>query len=569
MGLMNETVWIVKECGEEAQKLADALNIPLEIACILVNRNITDPFTTREFLFGTLENLHDPFLMKDMKKVVFRIQQAIREGENILIFGDYDVDGILSVVILTKALMTLGGKVDHYIPDRLNKGYGIKQEYLDIAIQRKAGLVISVDCGIKAIDFVRSAKEKNIDTIITDHHRAGKMLPDSYAILNPVIPDSSYPEKNLAGIGVVFKLIQALFERNGLTSQLPHYLKLVSIGTVADVVELRGENRLFVKYGLKGLSEVSNQGLKSLLEICRLENSKITAGDVGFRIGPRINAAGRLGDTENVFRLFFSDSVEETRDIVLFLDKMNSQRQKIEERILRQAINRIKKRNLNIKHKLLILGCDEWHRGVIGIVASKIKDYFNQPVLLFSYTGGMAFGSGRSIKEFSLINCLENCKQYFNNFGGHTLAAGCELKLENMRLFKEAVNEYTNIHLKDDDLKRKLHIDTRISFQAFDRSFLEHLNMLQPFGVGNPRPVFLTENVEIWGVPKRLKGKHSKFFLQNEGRVFEGLGWQKAELTDFFNKGDRVDIVYTLQTSTYLGQDKLSLSLEDLRRHRD
>ena len=369
---MNETVWIIRECGEEAVELAASLNIPLEIAHILVNRNITDTISGREFLFGTLDNLNDPFLLQDMKKVVFRIQQAIRENENILIFGDYDVDGILSVVILTKALMTLGGKVDHFIPDRLNEGYGIKQEYVDIAVQRNAGLVISVDCGIKALNFVESAKAKNIDTIITDHHRPGKILPDAYAILNPLVPDSNYPDKNLAGIGVVFKLIQALFERNGLTSQIPHYLKLVSIGTVADVVELKGENRIFVKFGLEGLSDVSNKGLKSLLEICRLENSKVTAGDVGFRIGPRINAAGRLGDAENVFRLFFSDSVEETRNIVHFLDKMNSQRQKIEEKILKQAIGRIKKNNLNKKYKLLILGCDEWHRGVIGIVASKI-----------------------------------------------------------------------------------------------------------------------------------------------------------------------------------------------------
>lgn len=566
---MNETVWIVKKSGKEADELAAYLNIPLEIAHILVNRNIKDSITAREFLFGTLDNLHDPFLMKDMKKVVFRIQQAIREGENILIFGDYDVDGILSVVILTKALKTLGGKVDHFIPDRLNKGYGIKPEYVDLAVQRNAGLVISVDCGIKAIDFVKSAKEKKIDTIITDHHRSGKTLPDSYAILNPVISDSSYPDKNLAGIGVVFKLIQALFERNGLTSQLPHYLKLVSIGTVADVVELRGENRLFVKFGLKGLSEVSNQGLKSLLEICRLEKSKITAGDVGFRIGPRINAAGRLGDTENVFRLFFSDSAEETRNIVLFLDKMNSQRQKIEERILKQAVSWIKKENLYKKYKMLILGCEEWHRGVIGIVASKIKDYFNQPVLLFSYQGGKAFGSGRSIKDFSLINCLDSCKQYFHNFGGHTLAVGCELSLENMSLFKEAVNEYVNIHLKDEDLKRKINIDTRMSFHAIDKSFLDYMNMLHPFGVGNPKPVFLTEDAEIWGIPQRLKGKHSKFLLRNEGRIFEGLGWQKAELTDFFNKGDRVDIVYTLQVNTYLGQDRISLSLEDIRHHRN
>ena len=226
---MNETVWILRESGEEAVELAASLNIPLEIAHILVNRNITDTISAREFLFGTLDNLNDPFLLKDMKKVVFRIQQAIRENENILIFGDYDVDGILSVVILTKALLKLGGKVDHFIPDRLNEGYGIKQEFVDIAVQRNAGLVISVDCGIKALNFVESAKAKNIDTIITDHHRPGKILPDAYAILNPLVPDSNYPNKNLAGIGVVFKLVQALFERNGLTSQLPHYLSLIHI----------------------------------------------------------------------------------------------------------------------------------------------------------------------------------------------------------------------------------------------------------------------------------------------------------------------------------------------------
>ncbi|MGD2294823.1 MAG: DHH family phosphoesterase, partial [Candidatus Aminicenantes bacterium] len=295
---MQEKVWIYPSIDEEAKSLSGELDIPVEIARVLINRKITNHKDLQDFLYGTLDNLQDPFLFNSMEQAVKRIRKACVSGEKILIFGDYDVDGILSVVILTKALRTLGGNVDYFIPDRLSQGYGLKERYIDIVLERHAKLVISVDCGIKATGFVSQASTQGVDVIITDHHLPDAILPQALAVLNPKIKGSNYPDKHLAGIGVVFKLIQALFEVEGRTDTLPHYLKLVAIGTIADVVALRGENRLIVKFGLKSLEDVSNPGLKQLMEICRLTQKRVSVGDVGFRIGPRINAAGRLSQAD-------------------------------------------------------------------------------------------------------------------------------------------------------------------------------------------------------------------------------------------------------------------------------
>jgi single-stranded-DNA-specific exonuclease len=535
----------------------------------LTNRNILSPEEAETFLFGTLDNLHDPYLLADMDKAVERILRAIRQKEKILIFGDYDVDGVLSVVILLKALRALGAEVDYFIPERLKEGYGIKEKHLKIVGEREARLIISVDCGIKAVAFAAKAKEEGVDVIVTDHHRPGEILPEVAALINPVLKDSTYPYKNLAGVGVVFKLLQALLGREGKVSSLPHYAKLVAIGTIADVAELRGENRVLVKQGLRGLENASNMGLRSLLENCGLQKKRITEGDIGFRIAPRINAAGRMGAADLAVRLFFSETEEESAQLVLWLDELNAKRQNEEERIYNEALNRVKKSSLDRRYKLLVLGCESWHRGVIGIVASKLKDFFYRPVLLFHYEDdGKAHGSGRSISEFSLIDCLDECREFFLDYGGHTMAVGCVLLRDRLALFKQRINGVVHEKLRDEDLKRKISIDAQMDLSDIDISFMENFFRLAPFGVGNPKPIFLTKDVEVLSPPHLIQDKHLKFLARQAGKTFEALGWEKGEWLPEIQKGDHVQLVYSLQSSTFLGEEKFSLSLEDMKKEK-
>ncbi len=563
---MNDTVWVYNPSQVEAKALSYELEIPLEIAQILINRDIKEADVAHQFLYGKLDNLHDPYLMKGMKEAVDRVKQAISQREKVIIFGDYDVDGVLSVVLLTQALESLGAEVDYFIPDRLKYGYGIKEEFIEIVRQRNAQLVISVDCGIKAILFAKRAKEERVDVIVTDHHLPGDSLPDVKAILNPVLLDSGYPDNKLAGIGVVFKLIQALFKDEEQSAYEAPFMNLVSIGTIADVAELRGENRLFVKYGLEAMDEVSNIGLSSLLDVCGLKGRKVSVGSVGFRIGPRINAAGRLGKTDLAVRLFLTDSLEESMELASHLDNLNSKRQKIQELTYNQALETIQRRDLDKRYRFLILGCEEWHRGVIGIVASKLKDAFHKPVLLFTYEDGKACGSGRSISGLPIIECMDECKDLFLNYGGHSMAVGCVLPQENMKLFKESINVIASERISDEDLKRKVVIDSKLEFPDITSSFLEKYFLLSPFGVGNPTPVFFTEGAEVADDPKEIKRKHSKLLLKQKKKFFEALGWDRIDWAQDLQRGDKIDVAYSFQFSEYLGETKLSLSIEDIKK---
>ena len=562
---MSDNIWVVSPSRPEADTLSKEMGIPRAIAQVLVNRGFTDAGAAGDFLRGGLEGLHDPFLMSGMAAAVDRIRRAIASNEKILIFGDYDVDGILSVVMLHKALSTLGGRVEYFIPERLTDGYGIKDHHVSVPLEKEAGLVISVDCGIKAVGFVAAAREKGIDVIITDHHRPGDVLPEAVAILNPQVEGSGYPDRRLAGVGVVFKLIQALLADSDKSASVPHYMKLVCIGTVADVAELKGENRLFVKHGLESLQTVTNTGLKSLIEGCGLAGRKISEGDLGFRLGPRINAAGRMGMTDIAVRLFFSDSSEESKGLVKRLEELNSKRQRTEEKIFSAAKAKIEERGLAEKYKCLVLGSDEWHRGVLGIVASKLKDCFHRPVILFAYEDGKAFGSGRSIPDCALIDLVEGCRKYFLSYGGHRLAVGCSLKTEDMPAFKAAINELAGPGISDEDLKRKIRIDAELGLESIDAAFLEHYARLVPFGVGNPKPVFLGEGLEVVDAPKTMQGRHVKFRVRRNGRSFPALGWDKAGLAGRIGRGDRVDLAFTLHVSRYLGEEEVGLAIEDIR----
>lgn len=563
---MREKIWIMSPYNERAKILSAELKIPYELTQVLINRNINDGEAAHEFLYGNLEGMHDPYLMNGMSDSVKRIRKAIYLKEKILIFGDYDVDGVLSVVMLRKALKSLGGDVDYYIPHRLKEGYGIKKHHINFILKKNIKLVITVDCGIKAVNFTKIAKEKGVDVIVTDHHLPGSELPDAVGILDPVKNDSGYPDKKLAGVGVVFKLVQALLDNCGKSDLINHYLKLVSIGTVADVVDLTGENRLFVKFGLEALEKVSNKGLKSLLRASGIRRKKVTVGDVGFRIGPRINAAGRMGMADLAVRLFFEYSTLECDEISGLLNQLNSQRQKVEEKILVQALKRIKNRNLENRYKLLVLDCDEWHRGVIGIVASKLKEMYNRPVILFANQNGIAYGSGRSIKEFSIIDCLDECKGFLEEHGGHKLAAGCVLLQKNMDIFKKNVNLIAESKITEEDLKHKIYIDANLDFADINDSFIEKFRLLSPFGIGNPKPVFLVENAEVVKKPQKIKNAHCKLLVRKNGRYFEAFGWRKPDYADFIQQGERINMVYSLQFSNYAGEEIISLAFEDAKK---
>lgn len=562
---MNPGRWAIAPDRPEADILASSLGIPLPIARILVNRSVLSTEAAETFLGGTLDDLHDPYLMKGMDRAVSRVEEAVRNKEKILVFGDYDVDGVLSVVILIRALSGLGAEVDYFIPNRLKDGYGIKETHLQIVRERKARLVISVDCGIKAVEFTAKAREAGVDVIITDHHRPGESLPEAVAVLNPVLSESGYPFPKLAGVGVVFKLLQALFQKRDRSSQLQHYAKLVAIGTIADVADLRGENRLLVKSGLQGLEKTTNRGLRSLLDQCGVLDRKVSEGDVGFRIAPRINAAGRMGLAADAVRLFFSDDDDESDRLARRLSELNSERQNAEDKIYNEALRRITEGSLDRRYKILVLGCETWHRGIIGIVASKLKDFFYRPVLLFSYENGKAHGSGRSISELSLIECLDACGDVFLDYGGHTLAVGCVLPRERMGLLRERVNRVVEARLQGDELQRKIRIDTRLSLAEIEPSFLKNHARLAPFGVGNPKPLFLSEGVEVVGSPQVLQGKHLKLLARQDGRMIEALAWDRKDWLDEVQKGARLDIVYSLRASTFLGEEQYSLSLEGVR----
>ncbi|MGB7294343.1 MAG: single-stranded-DNA-specific exonuclease RecJ [Candidatus Aminicenantales bacterium] len=562
---MDESRWLVASLLPEADLLAAELGIPLPIARVLTNRDILTPEAARAFLEGTLDDLADPYLMAGMDRAVARIEEAIRKKEKILVFGDYDVDGVLSVVIMLKALSGLGASVDYFIPKRLKEGYGIKEAHLQVAREKGARLVVSVDCGIKAVAFVDSAKKEGLDVIITDHHLPSDDLPKAVAVLNPVLKKSGYPYPGLAGVGVVFKLLQALLEKRGKSAHLPHYAKLVAIGTIADVASLRGENRLLVRSGLKGLEACSNRGLRCLLEQCGCLDKKVTEGDVGFRIAPRINAAGRMGTADDAVRLFMSDDDSESVRLARRLSELNSRRQNEEDRIFSEAEKRIREGALDKRYKILVLGCETWHRGIIGIVASKLKDVFHRPALLFTYQDGQAQGSGRSISGLSLVECLDACRDVFLDYGGHPMAVGCVLPRERMATLREKLNRVVDLRLRTEDLQKKVRIDSRLRLNEIETSFIDVYLRLAPFGAGNPKPVFLSEGVEVAGSPQILKNKHIKFLARQDGRMIEVLGWNRKEWAEDIRKGERLDIVYTLQSSLFLGAEKHSLSLEDIR----
>ena len=564
-------IWEDYVCdADAAARLAAELQISPITARLLCQRGFSDPDEARRFLSPSLSDLHDPFTLKDMAAVVERVLGAIARKERIAIHGDYDVDGVTSTVILRRALELLGADVIHFLPERFRDGYGLQPASLDRLHAEGVRVVISVDCGIRAPEAALRATELGLDLIITDHHEPDTELPTALAVINPKRHDCTYKDKNLAGVGVSLKLVQALCIRTGHESWLPAFVKIAAIGTLADVVPLSGENRVIAKLGLQMLSKGPHKvGLRSLIDVCGLTGKEIDSYHIGFVMAPRINAAGRMSSPDIAARLLLaSDEAmgEEARGLAQQLDQENLRRQQEEAEIVLQA-RKLVETDLEVGSRTVIVVAGEgWHRGVIGIVASKLMDAFHRPAIVLSMDGAVAHGSCRSIPSFSILAALESCGELMTKFGGHKVAAGLTIDSSRIRELRARVNEYADSHLEPDDLRPRLWIDGALDFKSITGQLVSELACLAPFGAGNPNPIFRSSRLEIVDGPRRIKERHLKMSFRQDGKVIRGIAWRASERESFVteHKG-AIDVAFNLEQDSWNGEKYLQLSVADFR----
>jgi len=549
---------------ELAGRLARELGLSPLVARLLVQRGLEDPAAAQAFLHPSLDQLHSPDLMAGMSEAVTRLRRALQQREKILIYGDYDVDGTMAVVVLLTALRMMGADVEAFVPHRLTDGYGMRVPVVEEAAARGIHVVISVDTGIREHEVLARARELGVDCIVTDHHLPDGHLPPACAILNPRRPDCNYPEKSLAGVGVAFKLAQALLGERMTTKLLQSFLKVVAIGTIADVVPLLGENRVIARFGLEALRQPSQAGLSALLELSGLAGKQISAGDVGFRIGPRLNAAGRMENARDVIDLFTLPDPVRTREIAERLERLNRERQRVEEEILRSILAGLEQRADVKDLYTLVLAGEGWHRGVIGIVAQRVAERYHRPALVIGIEDGVGVGSGRSIKSFHLLDGLTSVSDLFQRFGGHAQAAGFALAVENIPELTRRFEGYARSVLTATDLEPVLRVDAAINLAEVDWPLYEQIIQLEPFGMGNPTPVFGACGVGLLTTPRILQEKHIKLRVETGARAMDALGWGWAARTPSLVAGQHVDLAFTLEQNNYMGNASLQLIIKDL-----
>src|SRR5688572_1580228 len=564
-------IWEEKPCDDSAAtRLGAELQVSPTTARLLCIRGLGDVDHAQRFLSPSLGDLHDPFGLRDMQPAVERILGAVARRERIAIHGDYDVDGVTSTVILRRALELLGADVTHFIPERLRDGYGLQPASVDRLHADGVRLVISVDCGIRGVEAALHARSLGLDLIITDHHEPDAALPDALAVINPKRHDCAYPDKNLAGVGVALKLVQALCAKSGRASWLPAFVKVAAIGTLADVVPLTGENRIIAKLGLAMLSKGPHKvGLRSLLEVCGLTGKDIDSHHIGFVIGPRVNAAGRMSTPDIAARLLLAADeamADEARALAEQLNSENLRRQKEEAEIVAQA-RKVVDTDLDVGSRtVIVVAGDGWHRGVIGIVASKLVEALNRPAIVLSIDGGIAYGSCRSIPSFDVLAALESCADLMTKFGGHRQAAGLTIETSRIREFRTRINDHADRCLQPDDLRPRLWIDGALTFRSITPQVASELSALAPFGVGNACPVFRTTGVEVVDGPRLVKDRHLKMALKQEGRVMRGIAWRAADREAFVSQHrSAIDLAYSLEQDTWNGERYLQLSVADFR----
>lgn len=564
-------VWEHLPCDDDrAAALARELDIDRVVARLLVLRGVTAVDAASDFLNPSLDHLHDPFLLTDLRVGVERLLAAVARGERIAVHGDYDVDGITSTVILRRMIELLGGDVVHWIPERLRDGYGLQPEAIERLHGRGVRVIVTVDCGIRSQQAGRRARELGVDLVITDHHEPEQALPPALAVINPRRGDCRYPDKDLAGVGVALKVVQGLCAKAGRGRWLPGFLKLAAIGTVADVVPLRGENRVIARLGLEQLTRGPHTvGLQALLDVSGLAAKKIGSYEVGFVLAPRVNAAGRMNTPDLAARLLLAADpglAGEARRLAERLDAENAKRREEEAEILRDARRRITKDPAVAAHSALVVWADGWHRGVIGIVASKLVDEFHRPVVVLSVDGAAAHGSGRSVRGFDLLAALEQCADLFDRFGGHRYAAGLTMPAARLPEFRARLAEYANERLGPADLVPRLAIDAPLPLAAIDGRLLAALGALEPFGVGNRRPVFHAQAVEVVDGPRIVKQRHLAMTVRQGRARFRGMAWRAADRADLVRaRRAALDVAFSLTENTFRGDTSIELAVADVK----
>jgi len=562
--------WIVREHdAERAASLARVLGVSPILAALLINRGYADERAARVYLSPAYDQLHEPYAMRGMKEAVARLQHAITTGERVLIYGDYDVDGTTGTAILLRALKLLNANVGFHVPHRFTEGYGIQQPALEKAFADGCKLVVSVDCGIRAHEPLYWARQVGLDVIITDHHLPDEKegAPPAFAVLNPNQVGCDYPDKNLAGVGVAFKLVHALFRENGREAQVPAFMKVVAIGTVADVAKLTGENRTIVAIGLKDLARVANPGLRALISVAGCGDGKgMTAYDLGFRLGPRINAAGRMDAASAVVELFDTRDSEEARRLANHLDARNEERKTVQQQIIDLAIAELGEDPKD--NYVAVIAGEGWHRGVIGIAASKIAERLNRPCVVLSVDGEVAHGSGRSIEAYHLLNGLTACSDLFEKFGGHSHAAGITIRPERIAELRRRLNEHAASVLTPQDLEPLVKIDLEVPPESIAFPLARELEALEPFGAGNPRPVFMTKNLRSLSEPAVIKDKHLKMrFAGPQNRPLEAVWWNCVESPGQTpDLRGSIELAYMLETQLWNGDYRMQLNVIDMRR---
>jgi len=543
------------------ETLSRELGISKIFAQILINRGLKTPNCVREFLDVRLDSLLEPHLLQDMDKAVSLIKKAREKREKVMIFGDYDVDGLTALSLTKDTLSKIGMDVEHYLPHRVKEGYGLNKNITQIAKQKNIKLLITVDCGTSSQDIIKELRRQGIEVIITDHHEPQNSQAGNCAsaMLNPKMPNPRYNFRDLAGVGVAYKLCQALSE-----SRLWEELDLVSLGTIADVVPLKGENRVIAKEGLKRLARTNKVGLKALMESSGISNKKLSTTFVSYIIGPRINASGRIDNAEIALALLLSQEKGRAQELAKAIETHNRQRQKIESRILEEAQDLID-REINFKeHKVVVLAKEDWHPGVLGIVASKLADRFYRPTIVISLNDRLCRGSGRSVRNFHLFEALVECKDFLENFGGHSHAVGLVLAKERVQDFKSAINRLAREKLLAEDLIPHLDVDISVALSDLNIELVEELEGLEPFGADNPEPLFYTSGLQLKGAPQVL-GRNTLKFWVTDGRVtYQAVGFGLGYLKDSLIVADSFDLVYTPVIDDWHGEGSICLELKEI-----
>jgi single-stranded-DNA-specific exonuclease len=570
--IMIDKIWNFKHRklnSDDIDKMSSSCRIPRVIATILLNRGI-DEESAPAFLKKSMADIVNPTLMTDMDKAVERINAAVKNKEKIAVYGDYDVDGITSTALLYEFLSSLGADVEYYIPDRKGEGYGINIMAVNKLFKQGIKLMITVDCGITAVGEVEFAHLQGMDVIITDHHTCKDRLPTAAAaILNPKRPDCEYPFDALAGVGVAFKLILALAMSNGMSTKevFESYVDIATLGTIADVVPLVGENRIITDKGLKLLQNPKRAGIRAIMEVAGVLGSTVTSSTVAFAIAPRLNAAGRLGTATTAVELLLTRDDKRAREIALSLDEENKERQQTERQIFDDALAIIASDPNFEKKKVIVLAKEDWHQGVIGIVASRLCELYYKPCILISYSNGVGKGSGRSIRGFNLFDALTSCEKHLTDFGGHAVAAGLNINMSDIDDFTKEINKYADSVLTEKDMTPFVDIDCPLSEHSVTLENAKMLKGLEPFGMGNEKPVFAIANAQVSSIaPVGMDNKHLRLRINKNNQTINCIGFGMGEFASFIKNGDIINLAFQMDINSYQGTESVQLILKDIKR---